>query len=132
MLLTIDPSTVGPDRSWFLDLNRWARHSGWLHEPIKLYAKYGVVLFALLLIIGYLLARRTGRLEAVAASLWAPLGVLLAVAINQPIASAVNERRPFTVFPHALVLVHRSTDASFASDHAVMAGAVAAGGPGHR
>jgi undecaprenyl-diphosphatase len=29
--------------------------------------------------------------------------------------------------PHAVVLVSRSTDLSFASDHAVMAGAVAAG-----
>jgi membrane-associated phospholipid phosphatase len=35
--------------------------------------------------------------------------------------------RPYTAHPGILVLAHRSTDFSFPSDHAVMAGAVAAG-----
>ena len=35
--------------------------------------------------------------------------------------------RPYTVLPNILVLAHRSTDYSFPSDHAVMAGAVAGG-----
>jgi undecaprenyl-diphosphatase len=39
----------------------------------------------------------------------------------------VNEARPYTALPHILVLATRSTDPSFPSDHATMAGAVAVG-----
>ena len=39
----------------------------------------------------------------------------------------VAEARPYAVLPHILVLAHCSTDPSFPSDHAVLAGAVAAG-----
>jgi undecaprenyl-diphosphatase len=53
--------------------------------------------------------------------------VLVAVAFNQLIVNAVNEPRPYTNIPTALVLVARSADSSFPSDHAVMAGATAAG-----
>lgn len=127
MSLTLDPSTLPGDRAVFLHVNAWARDTSWLHPVISGYAKYGVVLFAGLLLVGYLLSRRTGNLERVAASLWAPVGTLLAVGLNQPIAHAVAEPRPFTAYPHAVVLVHRSADASFASDHATMAGAVAVG-----
>jgi membrane-associated phospholipid phosphatase len=121
---TSDPSRLLDDRQWFLDVNSWARHTSALHGVVTAYAKYGVVLFAILLLAGYLVGRWNGR---VAPALWAPLGMLAAVAINQPLARAVAEPRPFTVFPHALVLVHRSTDPSFASDHATMAGAIAVG-----
>jgi undecaprenyl-diphosphatase len=124
MLHTSDPSRLLDDRHWFLDVNSWARHTSALHGAFTAYAKYGVVLFAVLLLAGYLVGRGNGR---VAAALWAPLATLAAVAINQPIARGVGEPRPFTVFPHALLLVHRSTDPSFASDHATMAGAVAVG-----
>ena len=123
----MNPSGFGPDRSWFLDVNSWARHTSWLHGVMRDYASYGVVLFALLLVAGYAVARRTGSPRLLAASLWSGLGTLVAVAANQPIASGVGEPRPYRVFPHELVLVHRSADPSFASDHATMAGAVAVG-----
>jgi undecaprenyl-diphosphatase len=122
-----DPSNIGPDRSWFLTVNDWAQDTPWLHGTIKAYAGYGVVLFAVLLLCGYGVARRNGSARQLAASAWAGLGMLLALALNQPIASAVGEPRPFAIFPHALLLAHRSPDPSFASDHAVMAGAVAVG-----
>jgi undecaprenyl-diphosphatase len=122
-----DPSTIGPDRSWFLTVNDWARDTPWLHGVVRTYANYGVVLFAVLLVAGYLIARRGGSARLLAASAWSGGGMLLALAANQPIASAVGEPRPFTTFPSALLLTHRSADPSFASDHAVMAGAVAVG-----
>jgi undecaprenyl-diphosphatase len=122
-----DPSTIADDRGLFLAINEWAQDTPWLHEPLRLYAGYGVVVFAGLLVAGYLLARRSGDERALAASLWAGAATLLAVGLNQPIARGVGEPRPFTVFPHALLLAHRSVDPSFASDHATMAGAVAAG-----
>ena len=122
-----DPSKLGPDRSWFLSVNDFARHTPWLHGAVKAYASYGVVVFGVLLLVGYVVARRSGSARLLAASAWSGIGLLLAVAANQPIVSAVDEPRPYTIFPHALLLAHRSTDPSFPSDHSVMAGAVAVG-----
>jgi undecaprenyl-diphosphatase len=115
------------DRSWFLDVNALARATPWLHAPLVLFAKYGIVLFAVLLLAGWWWARGSRDVAAVAAAVWAPIGVLLAVWLNQPVGNAVAERRPYSTLPHVLVLVSRSTDFSFPSDHAVMAGSVTAG-----
>ena len=52
---------------------------------------------------------------------------LFALRLNQPLVNLLHAPRPYTVFPHALVLVAHSGDYSLPSDHAVMAGAVAAG-----
>jgi membrane-associated phospholipid phosphatase len=113
------------DVSWFLTINRFARETPWLHPVLAGYAAFGVVLFAALLMLGWWHARRSGR--AMTAAVWAPLGVLLAVAVNQPIVALFAEPRPYTHLSGVLVLVARSTDPSFPSDHATMAGAVAAG-----
>ena len=113
--------------SWFRAVNRVAGATPWLHTPARLFAEYGVVVFAALLLASWVLARRNGDLRRVAATLWAPVGVLVALGLNQLVIAAVAEPRPFAVLPHALVLVHRSTDPAFPSDHATMAGAVAAG-----
>ena len=110
----------------FLDVNSFARHTGWLHGAVTDYAAYGVVLFALLLGAGILLARR-GSDRALAAAGWAPIAMLLAVAVNQPIGSWIAEARPYASHPHLLVLATRTSDFSFPSDHAVMAGAAATG-----
>jgi undecaprenyl-diphosphatase len=107
-------------------VNDFARHTGWLHGPMLAYASYGVVFFAALLLVGYWLVRDRG-VRSMAAALWTGSGMLLAVAANQPVVNAVREARPYTDHPHILVLAHRSADYSFPSDHAVMAGAVAAG-----
>jgi membrane-associated phospholipid phosphatase len=122
-----DPSTFADDRSAFLSINEWARDTPWLHGFLRFYANDGVVLFGLLIVAAYLLARRRGDTRGVAAAVWTGVGTLLAVAINQPIASGVGERRPYAVYHDMLLLVHRSTDPSFASDHATMAGAIAIG-----
>jgi len=120
------------DERWFHAVNRFAAHTPWLHTPARLYAEYGVVLFAGLLLWSWWRARAAGDPRRMAAALWAPVGMLIAVGLNQLIGSAVAEPRPYTVLPHTLVLVSRSTDYSFPSDHAVMAGAVAAGIDGIR
>ena len=110
----------------FTDVNDLARHTGWLHGAVLGYATYGVVLFAALLLTGLWL-RRNGTDRALAAAGWAPVAVLLAVALNQPLVGAFAEGRPYTTHPGLLVLAHRSSDFSFPSDHAVMAGAATAG-----
>jgi undecaprenyl-diphosphatase len=113
--------------SLFEHVNAFARDTPWLHAPVVAFAKYGIVLFAGLLLLSWWQARRRHDGGAMVAALWAPLGALLAIGLNQPLSTLVDRPRPFTVFPHALVLVTRSTDPTFPSDHAVMAGAVTAG-----
>jgi membrane-associated phospholipid phosphatase len=110
----------------FDDVNTFARNTGWLHSPLVDYAKYGVVLFGLLLIVG-LIRSRHGTPRMLAVAVWACIAVLIAVAANQPIVHAAHEARPYTGHPNVLVLVARSADLSFPSDHCVMAGAAAAG-----
>ncbi len=113
---------------WLFDeVNRFAQATGWLHTIVAGYAAYGVVLFAVLLGAGWWSARRSAQPERMAAVLCAGAATLLAVALNQPIVDLVAEPRPYTTHPQILVLAHRSADFSFPSDHAVMAGAVAAG-----
>jgi membrane-associated phospholipid phosphatase len=107
------------------DVNDLARHTGWLHGAVLGYATYGLVVFAALPLAGLWL-RRTGTDRALAAAGWAPLAVLLAVGLNQPLVSGIAEARPYTTHPGLLVLASRSADFSFPSDHAVMAGAAAA------
>jgi len=122
--MTTDPSL---ERSWFLHVNAFARATPWLHAPVRAYAELGVVLFAVVLLWTWWTARADRDLTAVTAALWAPVGVLLAVGLNQPLGRWVSEPRPYTTLPHVLVLVSRSSDFSFPSDHAVMAGAATAG-----
>jgi membrane-associated phospholipid phosphatase len=110
----------------FRAVNDFARSTPLLHAAMVDFAKYGVVLFGALLLLNWWWARACGN-RIMAQALWAPAGVLLAVALNQPIVNLVREARPYDTLPHILVLVDRSTDYSFPSDHAVMAGAVATG-----
>lgn len=112
---------------WFLDVNRFAAATPALHAAMRGYAEYGIGLFAAALAWGWWLARRNQNPSAMAAALWAPVGALVAIGLNQPLVRAFHEARPYTVLRHTLVLVPRSSDYAFPSDHAVMAGAVAAG-----
>jgi membrane-associated phospholipid phosphatase len=111
----------------FEDVNKFAQDSSWLHEALRLYALYGVAVFALLLAVAWWSSRRTANPTKMAYVIWTAIGTLAALAINQPIASAVDERRPFVALPHVLVLISHGADPGFPSDHAVLAGAVAAG-----
>jgi undecaprenyl-diphosphatase len=110
----------------FMHINAFARATGWLHPLMTRWASYGVIAFAVLLLIGWWQARRQAVPSVMAAALWAPLATLLAVAINQPIVAMVAEPRPYAALPGILVLAHQSNDPSCPSDHAVMAGAAAA------
>jgi membrane-associated phospholipid phosphatase len=126
-MLTVAAVPGPPWTTLFLDVNSLARHTPWLRPVMTGYAAYGVVLFAGLLLAGWWTARRRNTTTAMVAALWAPLGMLLAVAVNQPIVAGVDEARPYSTLPHILVLATRSTDPSFPSDHATMAGAVTVG-----
>ncbi len=64
--------------------------------------------------------------QAVAAAVWAGAAPVVALVVNQPLVGSFHEARPYATLPGILVLVQRSPDFSFPSDHAVMAGAAAA------
>jgi undecaprenyl-diphosphatase len=113
--------------SLFLLVNRFAQTTGWLHGAAVFYASYGLVLFAALLLTGWWFARARPDATVMAAALWAPTGMLVALGINQFAVAAVAEPRPYAVLDHPLLLVAPTVDPAFPSDHAVMAGAVAAG-----
>lgn len=108
------------------DVNDLARHTAWLHGALRGYATYGLVLFAALMVAA-LVMRRTGADRALAAAGWSALATLIAVGLNQPLVAAFHEARPYATHPGLLVLATHSSDPSFPSDHAVMAGAAAAG-----
>lgn len=120
-------STSSPPDLWlFNEVNDLARHTGWLHAPILGYATYGLGVFAVLLMGGWWFARRRSP-RRVAAAVWAGAATLAAVGLNQLLVAHFHEARPYTDLPGAFVLAHRTSDFSFPSDHAVMAGAAAAG-----
>ncbi|SHV47352.1 membrane-associated phospholipid phosphatase [Mycobacteroides abscessus subsp. abscessus] len=114
------------DTRIFYYVNDFARDTPWLHTVVSTYANGGVVLFAMFLLAAWWIARRANDNAAMAAAVWAPIGVLAAVAINQPIADTIDAVRPCNALPH-IVILHCNTDGGFPSDHAMMAGAVTAG-----
>jgi membrane-associated phospholipid phosphatase len=121
------PHPLTFDLPLFQAINSFAAHTSWLHGPVLAYTTVGIVLLCLALAGGWWMARRARNPSAMAAALWALIGVLGAVGINQPLVATVHEGRPYAALPNILVLATRSTDPSFPSDHAVMAGAVIAG-----
>ncbi len=83
---------------------------------------------AVLLLAAWRLGRTSHTpIESVGTAVWAGTGALLALAINQPIGSAIDRVRPYAVIPAMHLLVDKTADVSFPSDHATIAGAVAAG-----
>ncbi len=120
------------DTRLYLDLNRFARRTGWAHGVMHAYALYlGVALLAAAALLAYWRARGAWFGESssrrVAATLWTPLAALAALGISQPIGHAVGRVRPYDVLAHVEVLVPKAHDFTFPSDHASVAGAVIAG-----
>src|SRR3954447_21975979 len=95
-------------RHGFTDVNRFAMDTPYLHGFLRFFAMYGAVLFAVLLLVNWWWARMAGSSKAMGAALWAPVGGLAAIGLNQPFGNQVHEARPYAVFPHALVLVGRT------------------------
>ena len=113
---------------WWLfhRINVLQQRTGWAHGVMREYAKYGVVVFAALLLgAGVLSLRRSPR--ALARTIAGAAAALAALAVNQPIARAVDRARPFASHANVHVLVTKGGDPGFMSDHALVAGAVAAG-----
>lgn len=95
---------------------------------MKFFAVYGVGLFAVLVVLAWLSARRGPNApRAVAATAWAAFGTVAAVGINQIIVTGVHRARPYAILSGIETLVAKTHDSSFPSDHALTAGAATAG-----
>jgi membrane-associated phospholipid phosphatase len=114
------------DWTWFKDVHSFEQQTSWLHGVMKLDAKYGIAILALLILIGYFMARRAAdALRRVSLDVWSALAALVAVALVQPISHAVDRARPFVAHPSIHPLIKHAADPGFPSDHATAAGAVA-------
>jgi membrane-associated phospholipid phosphatase len=114
------------DTRIFYVINDFARDTPWLQPLLTAYADDGVLLFVVLLLAGWWVARNSADPMAMVAAVWAPLGVFAALLVYDPIAVSVNETRPCNAL-HDIVVLHCNTDGGFPSIHAVIAAAVAAG-----
>ena len=115
---------VIPLHDLFLRINQFAVQTPWLNEPIAGYAKYGVALFVVLMVIAWWIARMRGP-AVMARAVLVPLATVGAVLAQQLVVALIAEPRPYAVYPDILVLLGRTTDPSFPSDHACVVGAVA-------
>ncbi|MFN2627290.1 MAG: phosphatase PAP2 family protein [Gaiellaceae bacterium] len=120
---------AGLDTTWYRDVNEFARDTSRAHGFLAAYALWlGLVLLALLLVFGWLLARRhRDAPRQVATAFLVGLGAILALLANQAIGPAVARTRPCHALHHVEVLLSCAGDSSFPSDHSMIAGAFAAG-----
>ena len=115
------------DGSLFRWINRLAERTSWARGFFTAFAKYGIVLFAVLLLAAYIEGRRHGDLRAVAASVWSAAAALAALGIGQIIGGTIDRARPYATMSGIHLLIDKTTDFSFPSDHATAVGALAAG-----
>ncbi|WP_037571152.1 phosphatase PAP2 family protein [Phaeacidiphilus oryzae] len=112
--------------TWFQD--QVAKAPTWLNDFLSFWATYGLVLFAVLFVIGWWQARREGPAK-VAQSFGVALAVLLGYVVNDIVKSVFDEVRPCQAIPgtHTLQPCPGVGDWSFPSNHSSigMAAAVA-------
>lgn len=116
------------DAAWYLVINHLTRGTvGW-HPVLADYALWGgPVLLTALLVVAWWRGRDRGPATVAVVALTG-LGVAVALLACQDLLSELIARpRPCASFPDAQVLLACNPDFSMPSDHAVLAGAIAAG-----
>lgn len=108
-------------------INGWAGASPALDAVMVAFATYSPEALAIILLWAYFSPhpqRRPRRHVAV----YTGVAALIAIAVSSAIGAAWYRPRPFVVHPAAVhLLIHHPPDASFPSDHATLAFAVATG-----
>jgi undecaprenyl-diphosphatase len=120
------------DQRLYLDVNRFATRTAWAHFLGAFFARpEALLILVVLFLLALVRARATGLgstdPDQIAALWWAAIGTGIAFALSVPVVHLVGRIRPFVALPQAKVLVSRSTGFGFPNEHAVIAGAVAAG-----
>jgi undecaprenyl-diphosphatase len=115
----------GVNSTYYLDINNFSRHTAWAHGFMHAYALWlGLTIMTVLFLIAYALAWWRRDRQAVGLLFLGGVGTLAALGINQLVGHAAEERRPYDTYRHALVLVAKTHDYAFPSDHSVVAGAL--------
>ncbi|MDA8117705.1 MAG: phosphatase PAP2 family protein [Actinomycetota bacterium] len=118
------------DNNWYIDVNHFARNTGWAHSFMAFYSLYaGIGFLGLLLVLAWWSARRDhDPTVAVARVFWAAGGTVMAwMFASMLFKPLVAERRPYWTLHGMEVLLAKSQEFSFPSGHATIAGAVLAG-----
>lgn len=115
------------DNTIYLTINRFAVHTKYLNNFAKLYADYGIVIYALVILIAWFLARKSNNLRSEAILIFTVVATLISLGIGQIISHIVARQRPYVFHQHAQVLISRSSDFTFPSDHATGVAALATG-----
>jgi undecaprenyl-diphosphatase len=118
---------VNPDLQLLTEINDFARATPWLHSPMLILSTYALVVYAMLWVGTWWVARQQASPRTLAAVLWAPIGLLAASAVSLPIGAVVGEKRPCRTLPSIEAIGKCGKSSSFPSDHAVAAGAVIVG-----
>ncbi|HEX9124417.1 MAG TPA: phosphatase PAP2 family protein [Actinomycetota bacterium] len=111
------------DERLFRDLNGLAAHGHGLDPIVRIIATYGVLVFPAALVLLWLFPGHDPHRVRTAAVTGAA-AALLALGVNQVLNHLVDRARPYAGHPVHLLLA-RSGDASFPSDHTAVAFAVA-------
>jgi membrane-associated phospholipid phosphatase len=106
-------------------VNRFVAHHTWLGTAFKALETYGTVAIAVAAFALWLLARPGGDRKWKLASASALAAAALGLLVNRLIASAWHRDRPYETHHVARIFGPRKTDASFPSDHATAATAIA-------
>jgi undecaprenyl-diphosphatase len=118
---------VNPDLQLLTEINDFARATPWLHSAMLILSTYALVVYAVLWVGMWWVARQQTSPRTLAAVVWAPIGLLAASVVSAPIGAAVGEKRPCRTLPNIEVIGKCGKSSSFPSDHAVAAGAVIVG-----
>jgi membrane-associated phospholipid phosphatase len=103
-----------------------AKGPDFLDSIFKFFATDAVVVILFGVALLFLIPWRTNRADRRRAAVAATAAAAVALLIAQPIADAIDRARPFVAHPsQSHLLVGRSTDPSFPSDHATGAFAIA-------
>ncbi|MDA8313878.1 MAG: phosphatase PAP2 family protein [Actinomycetota bacterium] len=117
----------GLNTSFYLDLNNFSRHTAWAHGFMHAYALWlGPVLLTIVFLLAYAYVWWRRWPHAAAVLFLGGAGTVIALGFNQLVAHAAQELRPYHTHVHALVLVGKTTDYSFPSDHSIVAGGLTA------
>lgn len=123
--LAFDGSTV--DGSWYTSVTDFARDTHWLNATVFAYTSFGIVVFAVLALFGWWIARHNDTCTMTAA-LAVPVAGVLAYVVNDGIKSVFAEPRPCYALPRDF-LIERCpplSDYAFPSNHTTVAAACAA------
>lgn len=114
------------DGGLYSDVLAFAHATPWLNGALEVYANYGLLLFAGLMLLAWWRARPADP-ATMAAVLWTPVVAVAAYGVNELLKNLFTEVRPCRVVPGSVPLApcDGPTDWSFPSNHSAIAGAAA-------